>query len=45
MRGDATPKSCQWQMHHDLRENEFALVHESSPREVANNPQSARNQS
>ena len=45
MRGDATPKSCQWQMHHDLRKNEFALVHEGSPREVANNPQSARNQS
>lgn len=45
MRGDATPKSCQWQMHHDLRENEFALVHEGSPREFANNPKSARNQS
>ena len=43
MRGDATPKSCQRQMHHDLRENEFALVYEGSPRVVANNPKSARN--
>lgn len=42
MRGDSAPKSCQWQMHHDLQENEFALVHEGSPREVANNPKFAR---
>ena len=45
VRGDSTPESCQWQVHHDLRENEFALVHEGSPRVVANNPKSARNQS
>jgi hypothetical protein len=45
IRGDAMSKSYQKQMHHDLRENEFALVHEGSPlgspREVANNPKSA----
>ena len=45
VRGDATPESCQWQVHHDLRENEFASVHEGSPRVVAKNPKSARNQS
>ena len=45
MRCDAAPKCRQRQMHHDLRENEFALVHEGFPQKVANNPKSARNQS
>ena len=45
MGGDTASKSGQWQMHHDLRKNEFALVHESSSRNNANSPQSARNQS
>ena len=45
MRSIATPESYQRQMHHDRQENEFALVHEGSPREVANNPNSSRNQS
>ena len=42
---EPTPKSCQRDKHHDLRENEFALVYVGSLREVANNPKSARNQS
>lgn len=45
MRGDVAPESCQWWLHHDLRKNEFALVHDGSSREVANKPQSARIQS
>lgn len=43
--GKAALKSSQWQMHHDMRKKEFALVHESSSRKNANSPQSARNQS
>ncbi len=45
MCGNASPECSQRQIHHDLRENEFALVHEGSPREVANNPKFAQNQS